>query len=61
MQRRWAEWLGVAAGGLYIPIEIYEVVRRVTWIRFGLLAVNVAIVVYLALVLWQTRRQEENP
>lgn len=57
MQRRWAEWLAVVAGGLYIPIEIYEIARRVTWIRFGLLAVNVAIVVYLALVLWQTRRR----
>ena len=57
MQRRWAEWLAVVAGGLYIPIEIYEVARRVTWIRLGLLAVNVAIVVYLALVLWQTRRK----
>lgn len=56
MQRRWAEWFAVVAGGLYIPVEIYEVARRVTWIRFGLLAVNVAIVAYLALVLWQTRR-----
>ena len=57
MQRRWAEWFAVIAGGLYIPIEIYELVRRVTWIRFGLLAVNAAIVAYLALVLWQTRRR----
>jgi uncharacterized membrane protein (DUF2068 family) len=56
MQRRWAEWFAVVAGGLYVPIEIYEVARRLTWIRFGLLAVNLAIVAYLALVLWQTRR-----
>jgi uncharacterized membrane protein (DUF2068 family) len=61
LQRRWAEWFAVVAGGLYIPIEIYELVRRVTWIRFGLLAVNVAVVVYLALVLWQTRGQGEKP
>jgi uncharacterized membrane protein (DUF2068 family) len=61
LQRRWAEWFAVVAGGLYIPIEIYELVRRVTWIRFGLLVVNVAVVVYLALVLWQTRRQGEKP
>jgi uncharacterized membrane protein (DUF2068 family) len=53
--RRWAEWFAVAAGGIYIPIEIYELLRRVTWIRFGLLAINVAIVVYLAAVLWETR------
>ena len=57
LRRRWAEWFAVVAGGLYIPIEVYELWRRVTWIRFGLLAVNVAIVVYLARVLWTTRRQ----
>jgi uncharacterized membrane protein (DUF2068 family) len=57
-QRRWAEWFAVVAGGLYIPVEIYELARRVTWIRIGLLAVNVAIVAYLALVLWQTRRRD---
>jgi uncharacterized membrane protein (DUF2068 family) len=56
-ERRWAEWFAVVAGGLYIPIELYELARRVTWIRFGLLAVNVAIVVYLARVLWRTRGQ----
>jgi uncharacterized membrane protein (DUF2068 family) len=61
LRRRWAEWFAVVAGGLYIPIELYELVRRVTWIRFGLLAVNVAVVVYLALVLWQTRGQGEKP
>ena len=55
-QRRWAEWFAVAAGGAYIPIELYELWRGVTWIRFGLLAVNVAIVAYLAAVLWETRR-----
>jgi len=53
--RRWAEWFAVAAGGIYIPIEVYELWRRVTWIRFGLLAINVAIVAYLAAVLWETR------
>jgi len=53
--RRWAEWFAVLAGGAYIPIEIFELWRRVTWIHFGLLAVNVAIVAYLAAVLWETR------
>src|SRR5262245_24506344 len=23
-ERTWAEWLGVVSGGLYLPIEIYE-------------------------------------
>jgi len=54
--RRWAEWLGVLAGGLYIPFELYEVTKSVTWIRLGVLVVNIAIVVYLASVLWRARR-----
>ena len=54
---RWAEWLGVVAGGLYIPFELYEVTKSVTWIRLGVLAINVAIVIYLASVLWRARRR----
>jgi uncharacterized membrane protein (DUF2068 family) len=54
--RRWGEWLTVVAGGIYIPFELYELWRRVTWPKLGLLAVNIAIVVYLARVLWSSRR-----
>jgi uncharacterized membrane protein (DUF2068 family) len=45
--RRWAEWLGAASGGLYVPIELYEIVRRPTATRAGLLAGNLVVVVYL--------------
>jgi uncharacterized membrane protein (DUF2068 family) len=50
-KRRWAEWFAVASGGLYIPIEIYELWEGVSWVKLGLLAVNAAIVAYLGLVL----------
>jgi len=49
--RRWAEWFAVASGGIYIPVELYELARGVTWARALLLAVNVAIVAYMAVVL----------
>jgi len=55
-ERRWAEWLTIAAGGIYIPFELYELSKGVTWAKTGLLAVNLAIVAYLARVLWRTRR-----
>ncbi len=48
MRRRWAEYLTVLATGLLIPYELVEVVDRPTALRVGALAVNVAIVVYLA-------------
>jgi uncharacterized membrane protein (DUF2068 family) len=48
LRRRWAEYLIVFASGLLIPYEIWEVVHKVTLFRVGGLALNVAIVAYLA-------------
>ena len=49
-RRRWAEYLTVIAGGLGLPFEVNEVIHRQTLVRIGILAANVAIVIYLA---WQ--------
>ncbi len=47
-RRRWAEYLTVIAGGLGIPFELHEVITRITLLKVGILAANVAIVIYLA-------------
>ena len=52
-ERRWAEWLGVVSGGIYVPVEIYELLHRVTWIRVTALFLNVAIVTYMCYLLWR--------
>ena len=52
-ERSWAEWFAILTGGIYVPIEIFEVIRKVTWPRVTLLIVNTGIVAYLALVLYQ--------
>jgi uncharacterized membrane protein (DUF2068 family) len=49
MHRRWAEYLTVLGTGLLIPYELMEVVAKPTPFRVGALAVNVAIVAYLAI------------
>jgi len=51
LRKVWAEWFGVLTGGMYIPVEIYEVAHRVTWPRVTVLIVNLAIVLYLLFVL----------
>jgi uncharacterized membrane protein (DUF2068 family) len=48
MRRRWAEYLTVIATGLLIPLEIYEVINKVTVFRTGALLVNLFVVGYLA-------------
>jgi len=48
LRRRWADYLTVLATGVLIPWEVIEVFRKVSFLRVGALAVNVAIVLYLA-------------
>jgi uncharacterized membrane protein (DUF2068 family) len=50
-ERRWAEWFALVAGALYVPIEIYELIQHVSWIKIGILVSNLAIVAYMAYAL----------
>ena len=47
LERRWAEYLTVFATGSLVPLEVYELVRRVSWPRVLALVVNIAAVAYL--------------
>jgi uncharacterized membrane protein (DUF2068 family) len=53
--RRWAEWLAALSGGIYVPVEIYELTRGVSWIKVAALLLNAAVVAYMCRVLWRTR------
>lgn len=47
LRKRWGEWLTVILTSSLIPLEIYEIYRHLSVLKFGVLAVNVAIVAYL--------------
>jgi uncharacterized membrane protein (DUF2068 family) len=51
LRKTWAEWFAVLTGGMYIPIEIFEVARNVTWPRVTVLIVNLCVVSYLLFIL----------
>jgi uncharacterized membrane protein (DUF2068 family) len=51
LEQRWAEWLMVIATGSLIPLEIYHLVEKFTWVRLAIIIVNVAVVWYLWLTL----------
>jgi uncharacterized membrane protein (DUF2068 family) len=55
--RGWAEWLAVASGAMYLPVEGYELAQRFTWIRFTALTANLAVVVLMAVVIWQNHER----
>jgi uncharacterized membrane protein (DUF2068 family) len=57
-ERRWAEWLAALSGGLYVPVEIYELVRRASWVKFSILLLNLVVVAYMFWLLSETQRRK---
>jgi uncharacterized membrane protein (DUF2068 family) len=47
LRKRWGEWLTVIITSSLVPVEIYEIYRRPSYVKVVVLALNVAIVVYL--------------
>jgi uncharacterized membrane protein (DUF2068 family) len=54
-EKRWAELLTVIATSLLIPVEIYEIYEKFTFLRVAVLLINFFIVWYLA-----TRLKDEK-
>jgi uncharacterized membrane protein (DUF2068 family) len=42
--RRWAEWFAALSGAIYVPFEIMELNRQLSWLGFIALFMNVVIV-----------------
>lgn len=60
-RKLWAAWFGVLSGGVYIPVELFEVVHRLSWAKLAVLSVNLAIVAYLGYALTIAGRPPRNP
>jgi len=54
--RKWAEWLAAVSGGIYVPLEMYELARHVTWVRIAALGLNIFIVAFMCFALWRRSR-----
>ena len=47
--KRWAEYLTVVATAAFLPLEIYELTEKVSWLKIATLLINVLAVVYILL------------
>lgn len=56
-RRRWAEVFAVVTGALYIPVEIYELIERVTVVRIVVFLVNALIVAFLGRAWWRSKHR----
>jgi uncharacterized membrane protein (DUF2068 family) len=49
LAKRWGEYFAMVVTSLFLPYEIYDISAKFTWIRLGLFAVNLVLVLYLVL------------
>jgi uncharacterized membrane protein (DUF2068 family) len=47
--KRWGEYVAVVGTTLFIPLEVYEIVEKPSWLKAAVLVINVAAVLYLVL------------
>jgi uncharacterized membrane protein (DUF2068 family) len=58
LQKRWAEYFTIITTSSLLPIEIYELLKRVSLGRSLALAINLAVVAYLILELRRFPKQQ---
>ncbi len=58
LEKRWAEFLTAIATSLLIPVEIYEMFEKFTWVRLLIFIVNIFIVWYLVTRLRDEKKEE---
>ncbi len=51
----WAEYLTLILTISFLPWELYELIRRPTWVRLGLLVINLLVLWYLVWLLKRKR------
>ena len=52
LMKRWGEYVAVVGTSLFLPLEVYEIVDKVTVLRIGALVINLFLVCYL---IWTKR------
>ena len=55
LRKRWAEWFVVIVTGSLLPLEIYEIIHKVTPLKIAITTINLLILGYLIVVI---RRKE---
>jgi uncharacterized membrane protein (DUF2068 family) len=60
LEKAWGEYLTLLITASFLPWEVFEVFRRLTWVRVALLIVNTLVFVYLLKVVAVRRKQPEE-
>jgi uncharacterized membrane protein (DUF2068 family) len=58
LEKAWGEVMTLIITASFLPWEIFEIIRRITWPRVGLLTINVLVFVYLLKLVTERGRQK---
>lgn len=58
-EKAWAEYLTLLVTASFLPWEVFEVVRHVTWVRVVLLVVNALVFLYLLKIVFERRQLQK--
>jgi uncharacterized membrane protein (DUF2068 family) len=50
MEKTWAEWLTIGLTASFLPWEIFEIAKHFTWLKVGIMLLNVLVLLYLVWV-----------
>lgn len=60
LEKAWAEFVTLILTASFLPWELWEVVRRVTWIKVSLTVINIAVVLYLLMYVKMRMLERRN-
>ena len=60
LEKTWAEILTLLVTASFLPWEVIEIIRRITWPRVSLLAINIGVFWYLLALITEQRRHRHS-
>jgi uncharacterized membrane protein (DUF2068 family) len=60
LEKTWGEFLTLAITASFLPWEMFEVARRLTWVRVGLLSINILVFIYLLKLVTDRARERTH-
>jgi uncharacterized membrane protein (DUF2068 family) len=60
MEKAWAEFVTLILTASFLPGELFELARRVTAVKLGLTAINIAVLLYLVFYVKMRMRERQE-
>lgn len=60
LEKTWGEFLTLIITASFLPLEIHEIMRRLTWVRVGMFTVNMLVLIYLIWMLGERAAQRRG-